>query len=149
MKQLKRFEFSAGGVVVDGDRKNKKVLMIKAKNLVGEIVWTLPKGHVEKNENATSTAIREVREETGYRCEITGVLDTVQYWFRFGGKLTKKTVKWFLMKPDSLKQCNKPDAIEVGWFSRQNALAHCVYESDKKLILSVFNNKRRKHPVQY
>ncbi|MFN3966955.1 MAG: NUDIX domain-containing protein, partial [Endomicrobiia bacterium] len=85
------FEFSAGGVVV----KDKKVLLIKTKNLEGKEVWTFPKGHIEKKEKSTETALREVEEETGYKCEIKSQLDTVEYWFRDKERLVKKRVNWF------------------------------------------------------
>lgn len=34
-------------------------------------VWCLPGGHVEKNESLATAAIREIREETGIRAELT------------------------------------------------------------------------------
>ena len=59
-------EFSAGGLV----RRGGKVLMVKVCNLKGEEVWTFPKGHVEKGETPMEAALREVEEETGWRCRL-------------------------------------------------------------------------------
>src|SRR5882672_11199642 len=70
-RRASRFEFSAGGVARDGDR----VLMIRVQTLEGKEIWTFPKGHLEPGETAEQAAVREVEEETGYRCEITAPLE--------------------------------------------------------------------------
>ncbi len=84
------FEFSAGGAVVNGERE---VLLVRTRTLQGDDVWTFPKGIVEKGEKSPDAALREVREETGYRCEIESELPTSQYWFRVDGELVKKKVR--------------------------------------------------------
>ena len=61
------FEFSAGGLVLDDDGR---VLLIRARDLRGQPVWTLPKGALVSGETSADAALREVREETGYRCEL-------------------------------------------------------------------------------
>ena len=48
-----QFEYSAGGVAVN---EHGRLLMVKVKNLKGDIVWTFPKGHVEKGEKSEETA---------------------------------------------------------------------------------------------
>jgi 8-oxo-dGTP pyrophosphatase MutT (NUDIX family) len=56
-------ETTSGGVVFRRQAKTGKVqilLMQDAKNR-----WTIPKGHVEPNEEPKATAEREIREETG------------------------------------------------------------------------------------
>ena len=58
MKEAK--EYAAGGIV----GKNGKVLLVKVTNLQGQVVWTFPKGHLEKNETPLKAALREVEEET-------------------------------------------------------------------------------------
>jgi 8-oxo-dGTP diphosphatase len=129
--QKSRFEFSAGGIVLDGDR----LLMVKVKNLEGEERWTFPKGHIEKDETAEEAALREVQEETGYRCQIGERFERVQYYFQRSGQLIKKTVAWFLMKP--LEKTGKPDAEEIldtEWVSMEEAESRATYKSDKKLL---------------
>ncbi len=130
MNKKIEFEFSAGGVVI----KENKVLLIKTKNLKGEEVWTFPKGHIEKKEKSKNTALREVEEETGYKCKIQKQLDTVQYWFRDKERLVKKQVKWFLMSP--VKKIKEPswEITETKWTTFDKAEKILSYDSDKKLL---------------
>lgn len=48
------------------DYENYKILVVKQKYTN---YWGLPKGHIEKNEDLLSSAIREVYEETGINLE--------------------------------------------------------------------------------
>src|SRR5438477_7798883 len=89
-------EFSAGGVVVDAAGH---FLLIRARDLRNRPVWTLPKGTLVSGETSEQAALREVREETGYLCEVVRDLETVTYWFQREGRRIKKTVCWFLMRP--------------------------------------------------
>jgi 8-oxo-dGTP diphosphatase len=128
------FEFSAGGVV----REGASLLMVKVKNLEGQVVWTFPKGHIERGEKAQETALREVEEETGYRCQIDQPIERAQYWFQRDGRLIKKTVTWFLMKP--LAKIGQPDAeeiLEVCWVPLEEAKKLAKYKSDKKILSSL------------
>ena len=84
------FEFSAGGLVVDPDGR---VLLIRARDLRNRAVWTLPKGALAPGEQSVDAALREVREETGYHCEIARELEPVTYWFQRNGRRVKKTVR--------------------------------------------------------
>src|SRR3989442_7385903 len=89
-------QFSAGGLVVD---ERGRVLLIRARDLRNQPVWTLPKGTLDPGESSADAALREVREETGYRCEVVRELDAVTYWFQRDGRRIKKTGRWFLMRP--------------------------------------------------
>lgn len=125
-----QFEFSAGGVAQEGDR----LLMVRVKNLEGNELWTFPKGHVEPGESAEQAAVREVLEETGHRCEITAPLEDVRYWFQRDGILTRKTVRWYLMR--SLGQEGTPDpeeVLEAAWVPFAEVGARVRYKSDKKI----------------
>ncbi len=50
-------------------------LLLALWNNRGERRWTLPGGGVELHETPAEGAIREVREESGYEVELTGVLE--------------------------------------------------------------------------
>jgi 8-oxo-dGTP pyrophosphatase MutT (NUDIX family) len=125
------FEFSAGGAVVNGEGE---VLLVRTRTLTGGEVWTFPKGIVEKGEKSREAALREVREETGYRCEIESELPASQYWFRVDGQLVKKRVRWFKMRP--LRKEGDPDheVEEAAWLSIEKARALVTYPSDVGLL---------------
>ena len=79
--------------------------------------------------------LREVEEETGYRCEVVEPLDRAQYWFKRDNTLTKKTVTWYLMRP--LRQTGEPDPeeiVETEWVTPDEAKKRARYKSDKQLL---------------
>jgi ADP-ribose pyrophosphatase YjhB (NUDIX family) len=131
-------EKSAGGLVERAGR----LLLVKVRNLSGDIVWTLPKGHLEAGETAQQAALREVAEETGWTCRIKGKLPTAAYFFRRGRRLVSKRVLWFLMKPEKKTGVRDPEEIlAVRWFSAKSAAEKLRYPSDLKL-LAAFHGRR-------
>jgi 8-oxo-dGTP pyrophosphatase MutT (NUDIX family) len=124
-------EFSAGGLVID---EGGSVLLIRARDLRNRPVWTLPKGTLNAGETSADAALREVREETGYRCEVVRALDPVTYWFQRRGRRIKKTVRWFLMRPIEKVGEHDHEVDEVAWVDRAEALARVRYDSDRRLI---------------
>jgi len=127
-------EFSAGGFVVD---ERGLVLLIRARDLRNRPVWTLPKGTLNAGESSTEAALREVREETGYRCEVVRELTPVTYWFQRDGRRIKKTVRWFLMRPLEKIGEHDHEVDEVAWAGRAEALTRLRYDSDRRLIGSM------------
>lgn len=126
-----RFEHSAGGLLLDEDCR---VLLIRAENLKGEPVWTLPKGLIEPGERPENAALREVREETGYAAEVVRPLEPSTYWFVREGQKVKKRVDWFLMRP--LKRVGEHDQeVEaVAWVPLAEAKDRLSYRGDRALI---------------
>ena len=124
-------EFSAGGVVLDAEGR---VLLIRARDLRGQPVWTLPKGALAQGETSADAALREVREETGYRCEVVRELEAVTYWFQRGGRQIKKTVRWYLMHPLEKVGDHDHEVDEVAWADREEALRRLRYDSDRRLL---------------
>jgi 8-oxo-dGTP pyrophosphatase MutT (NUDIX family) len=125
------FEFSAGGLVFD---EQGRILLIRARDLRNRPVWTLPKGTLVKGETSAQAAVREVQEETGYRCELVRELEPVTYWFQRNGRRVKKTVRWYLMRPVEKVGEHDHEVDEVGWVERDEALARLRYDSDRRLL---------------
>ena len=124
-------EFSAGGVIVD-DRGY--FLLIRARDLRNRPVWTLPKGTLVPGETNEEAALREVREETGYRCAVMRELEPVTYWFQRDGRRIKKTVRWYLMRPLEKVGDHDHEVDEVAWIERDEALRRFRYDSDRRLL---------------
>ncbi len=124
-------EFSAGGIVSRGSR----LLLVRVRNLRGEEVWTFPKGHLEAGEGPEEAALREVEEETGWRCRVLRSLPTARYRFERRGFPVAKEVRWFLMEP--LAKTGLPDAQEIlasRWVAAAEARKRLVYPSDVALL---------------
>jgi len=63
--------------------------------------WGFPKGHVEDGERPEAAALREVSEETGLdSLTMRGSLDTIDWYFRFRGRLIHKVCHFYLMETD-------------------------------------------------
>ncbi len=136
MKSNVKFEYSAGGIVVND---NKEVLLIKTKNLKNETVITFPKGHIEKNESALEAAMREVKEETGVEASVIKKIKDVEYWFVHQGQKVHKKVSWFLMKPVKIGKSKNVEVDEVFWYDINKVDQILSYKSDKELIAEVKN----------
>ena len=126
-----QYQVSAGGLVVDADGN---VLLIRARDLRDRPVWTLPKGALTAGESPVAAALREVREETGYRCEVVRELEAVTYWFQREGRRIKKTVSWFLMRPIEKEGEHDHEVDEVRWARPDEADTMLRYDSDRRLL---------------
>jgi 8-oxo-dGTP diphosphatase len=124
------FEFSAGGVVTGAG----KVLLVWARDLKGRSVVTLPKGLVKRGETGEEAALREVREETGYRCRIVKELPKSEYFYRRGDKLVRKTAQWFLMEPIEKEGSHDDEIDDVRWLPVKEAIDTLSYDADRNLI---------------
>ena len=69
---------AAYAVIVDGSSGTDRVLLALWTE-GDEPKWTLPGGGVELRESVEGGAVREVREESGYEVELTGLLGVHSY----------------------------------------------------------------------
>lgn len=129
MKEAK--EYAAGGIV----ERDGKILLVKVTNLQGEVVWTFPKGHLEKKETPLKAALREVEEETGWKCRSVGPLALVRYRFNRNGRRVAKKVRWYRMEP--VEKTGRPDEVEImktRWVAKKAAAKSLRYPSDLRLF---------------
>jgi 8-oxo-dGTP pyrophosphatase MutT (NUDIX family) len=88
-------ETSAGGVVYRLEAGAPLYLLIRD----SYSNWGFPKGHLENGERADEAALREVQEETGLgELALRGTIDTIDWYFRFRGRLIHKVCHFFLMQ---------------------------------------------------
>jgi 8-oxo-dGTP pyrophosphatase MutT (NUDIX family) len=88
-------ETSAGGVVYRLADGHPLFLLIRDSYQN----WGFPKGHLESGERAEEAALREVREETGIETvALRGTIETIDWYFRFRGRLIHKVCHFFLME---------------------------------------------------
>jgi 8-oxo-dGTP pyrophosphatase MutT (NUDIX family) len=95
-------ETSAGGIVYRLEHGEPVFLLIRDSYQN----WGFPKGHLEGEEAPLAAAVREVAEETGVaELEVRGEIDTIDWYFRFHGRLIHKVCSFFLMESASDETC--------------------------------------------
>ena len=102
-----REEVSAGGVVFryaaapGGDHRPVFLLIRDSYQN-----WGFPKGHLEAGEGPECAALREVTEETGLgELAVAGQIETIDWYFRFRGRLIHKVCYFYLMETASEATC--------------------------------------------
>lgn len=91
-------ETSAGGVVFRVPQGEEPLFLLIRDSYRN---WGFPKGHLESAERPDAAALREVREETGLAgLELCSEIETIDWYFRFRGKLIHKVCHFYLMRTD-------------------------------------------------
>lgn len=93
--------------------------------------WTLPKGKLDPGETFEQAAVREVLEETGLECRITGEAGQASYEDNRG---RPKIVRYFRMEVLGGAFAVNDEVDELRWLSPDEARAVLTYERDRELI---------------
>ena len=160
MRSRTQRQLSAGGVIVRYQDAHPEVCLIHRRQN-GRGVWALPKGHVEHGEALTTTAVREVREETGLSGEVVASLGSITYWFtpphvtaapvpstrrrtsaRGAGFTVKgeqarcfKRVHFYLLRyRTGQTRHHDPEVEHAVWWSLDEALKKLSYENERKVL---------------
>ena len=121
---------AAGGIVCRRGRDGETEIAVIHRPAYDD--WTLPKGKIEPDETAEECALREVREETGLRCELLRPLGCTAYIDRRG---RDKVACYWVME---VKGGRFRPGIEVDkllWLEVDDAVKRMTYERDKTLLL--------------
>jgi 8-oxo-dGTP pyrophosphatase MutT (NUDIX family) len=126
-------EFSAGGVVVDGDQV---VVIVPVKRAAGgQRVLGLPKGHPDGDETAEQAARREVAEEAGVSGELIGDLGDLSYRYERRGRTVAKRVSFFLYRYVSGDVADHDHEIEEArWMPLENAARELTFAGEREMV---------------
>jgi 8-oxo-dGTP pyrophosphatase MutT (NUDIX family) len=128
-------ETTSGGIVFrrTDDGQLEILLMQDAKNR-----WTIPKGHVEPNEDPRATAQREIIEETGLKeMKVYDWLGKVNFRYRRGHTLVLMTMHIYMVQGLGSTDELKPEdwLNDIKWLLANDAIEKIAYEDIGKLIL--------------
>jgi 8-oxo-dGTP pyrophosphatase MutT (NUDIX family) len=126
-------DFSAGGVVVDGD---KVVVIVPVKRASdGRRVLGLPKGHPDGGETPEQAARREVAEEAGVTVELIDELGEVRYNYERRGRTVAKRVRFYLFRYVSGDVADHDHEIEdARWMQIEQASRDLTYAGEREMV---------------
>jgi 8-oxo-dGTP pyrophosphatase MutT (NUDIX family) len=116
---------AAGGVVV----RDGAVLVVHRPRYDD---WSFPKGKADHDgEPDEDTALREVQEETGLRCELGEPLPAVTYTDHQG---RRKIVRYWCMREARGAFRRSDEVDEIRWLSPAEARSLLTYDHDRALV---------------
>ena len=133
---------AAGGVLIRGGDGGREVAVIHRPKYMD---WSLPKGKLEKGEGWQEAALREVQEETGYRCEAGAELPHVSYLDR---KSRRKLVRYWLMEPIEGEFHAHDEVDELRWVTPAEADELLTYPHDNELVIKALRRYRWKRVMR-
>ena len=100
---------AAGGIVHRHNGAATEVLVVHRPKYED---WSLPKGKLDPGETLEQAALREVEEETGWRCALGAHIGKNEYRDRHG---RSKRVDWWLMEPIDGEFVANDEVDEIRW----------------------------------
>jgi 8-oxo-dGTP pyrophosphatase MutT (NUDIX family) len=120
---------AAGGVVCREGSSGETEIVVVHRPAYDD--WTLPKGKVDPDETPEECALREVKEETGFRCELMRTLGCTAYVDRRG---RNKVACYWVMEVVNGKFRAGGEVDRMSWLPVAEAVKRLTYERDKALI---------------
>ena len=129
-----RDETSAGGVVFRREGSEPLYLLIRDSYRN----WGFPKGHLEEGELPAAAALREVGEETGLaKLELRASVETIDWHFRFRGRLIHKVCHFYLMESaDGKTTPQRAEGITACRWARYDAAAKLLSYANAREVLA-------------
>ena len=93
--------------------------------------WTLPKGKLCQGETLQQAALREVKEETGFRCQLLQSLGCSFYLDRRG---QRKIACYWLMRPLGGRFKPGDEVDDLLWLTLEEASAALSHDRDRAVL---------------
>jgi 8-oxo-dGTP pyrophosphatase MutT (NUDIX family) len=123
---------AAGGVVRREGEHGAEVALIGRMN---DGSWVFPKGTPTEGESLETTALREVREETGLDVRIVRPLGEMTYSFVAGGERIHKVVHFFLMEAiGGDPSLHDAEYDEVRWVAIADARRMLTFDTYREVL---------------
>ena len=120
---------AAGGVLCRADASGETEIAIIHRPAYDD--WSLPKGKVEPDETPEDCAMREVREETGFRAKLVRPLGCTAYVDRRG---RDKVACYWSMEALSGRFRPGVEVDKLVWLPVDDAIKRLTYSRDKALL---------------
>lgn len=132
MLRVKDLIIAAGGIVM----QNGRVLLVYRPRYND---WSLPKGKLDDGESPLETAIREVREETGWEVEPGEFAGSCGYMVQ--GR--PKTVLYWVMTPRKQFEIeDREEVSELVWLPVDEARLKLTYLLEQEILEKAAANNR-------
>ena len=127
---------AAGGIVVRPARKGPKVLLVHRPRYDD---WGFPKGKVDPGETWKDAALREVEEETGFRCKLHKPrLASLQY---YDGSGRIKEVRYWIMTIKKGEFTPNDEVDEIAWVRLEKVESKLSYSRERRLFRAVLRSR--------
>jgi 8-oxo-dGTP diphosphatase len=126
---------AAGGIVYRDGESGPEILLVHRPRYDD---WSLPKGHVDAGETLQEAAVREVLEETGYRCRTGRPAGTASY--RTGSGEDKIVHYWVMEVLGGAFEPND-EVDRIAWVSPDEASGLLSYDLDRHLVRTTLDSQ--------
>jgi 8-oxo-dGTP diphosphatase len=120
---------AAGGVVHRSRRSGHVEVAVIHRRASDD--WTLPKGKLYPGETPEQAALREVKEETGLRCQLLGALGCTDY---LDGRGRRKIACYWLMRRLSGRFQPSVEVDDLRWLPFGRAVNLLASERDRAVL---------------
>lgn len=123
--------WAAGGVVHRRTPSGSEILLVHRPR---HNDWSFAKGKLDPTETLKQCALREVQEETGFRCRPGKKLPMIEY--RDARRRRKAVLYWLMTVQDGHFSPNE-EVDAVGWFDIESAMSILTYSHDIDLLAGI------------
>ena len=131
---MKKINKSKSGAIICKPGITKKILLLYRGN---HNDWSFPKGHAEAGEDAQSTMIREIEEETSLKVKIIKELPELRYSKKSETVEENIVCYMYLVEPTSQVLKNEHEFDKLEWVDIDKVTSVLTYQNLKDYFESI------------